>query len=63
MTIETASILRQIASANRKVDGWVATRNRLIIEAHRSGAGLREIAAAGGLSHMTVKRIINKEIQ
>lgn len=61
MTTQTATILKQIVAADRKVEGWIATRTRLIVEAKKSGAGLREIATACNLSHMSIKRIINKQ--
>lgn len=33
-------------------------RDRLIIEAHQAGATLREIAAAAGITHVAVHKII-----
>lgn len=36
-------------------------RDAAIREAHRAGASLRDLAEASGVSHMTVKRIIERE--
>lgn len=63
MSSQANAVLKQIANANRKAEGWITTRNRLIVEANRSGAGLRAIADVCGLSHMSIKRIIEKEKQ
>ena len=35
-------------------------RDAAIREAHRSGASLSELAEASGVSHMTVKRIVDR---
>lgn len=35
-------------------------RDAAIREAHRAGASLREIAAESGISHMSVKRIVER---
>lgn len=35
-------------------------RDAAVREVHRAGASLREIAAASGIAHMTVKRIIER---
>lgn len=58
---EAEDILKRIAKSNHRAEGWISKRNGLIIEAHRLSIGLREIAKACGLSHMSIKRIINKE--
>lgn len=38
----------------------IRSRDAAIREAHRAGASLRDIAEVAGVSHMTVKRIIER---
>lgn len=39
---------------------WTAERNRLIVEARDAGASLREIAEHAGISHVAVKKILDR---
>ena len=50
--------LVRYAAANAQVAS--TKRDAAIREAHRAGASLRELAEASGISHMTVKRIIER---
>ncbi len=50
--------LVRYASENAHVAS--SKRDAAIREAHRAGASLRELADASGISHMTVKRIIER---
>lgn len=52
--------LKLASAAAHKVDVAEATRNNAIRFAAEQGASLREIAAGTGLSHMTVKRILER---
>jgi DNA-directed RNA polymerase specialized sigma24 family protein len=56
----TGDELRQLQRVARKIAGLKAERNRLILEAHAEGASLREIGAALGVNHVTVKNIIER---
>lgn len=51
---------RRLANAARKVLDWHRARDAEIIAAHRAGAGLREIARATGLTHPTIKKIVER---
>jgi hypothetical protein len=51
---------RRLANAARKALSWRQTRDAEIVSAHRSGAGLREIARATRLTHPAIKRIVEK---
>lgn len=44
----------------RNADVATSKRDAAIREAHRAGASLREIATESGISHMSVKRIIER---
>lgn len=50
--------LRHLTEATSKVDTARAERDRLILDAHRSGASLRAIGDAAGISHTAAARII-----
>ncbi len=52
--------LKLAGSASHKADVADSTRNNAIRFAADHGASLREIAASTGLSHMTVKRILER---
>ena len=39
----------------------IASRDAAIREAHRAGASLRDIAEVAGVSHMTIKRIVERK--
>jgi hypothetical protein len=53
-------MLKLVRYAARSAHVAASKRDAAIREAHRAGASLREIAAEGGLSHMSVKRIIER---
>jgi hypothetical protein len=57
VTIEP-SMIRKLTTAAKKVTEWTQERNRLIIQAHQSGASYREIGRATGLSHVGVRGIV-----
>ena len=52
--------LKLAAAASNKADVAESTRNNAIRFAAEQGASLREIAASTGLSHMTIKRILER---
>ena len=52
--------LKLATAAAHKADVAESTRNNAIRFAAEQGASLREIAAGTGLSHMTVKRILER---
>jgi len=58
----TASAAARSASVVARAYANVATskRDAAIREAHRAGASLRDIAAQSGISHMSVKRIVER---
>lgn len=53
-------LLKLVLYAARTTGTAKCKRDAAIREAHRAGASLRDIAAESGLSHMTVKRIIER---
>ena len=53
-------LLKLVRYAARSAGTATSKRDAAIREAHRAGASLRDIAAESGLSHMTVKRIIER---
>jgi hypothetical protein len=53
-------VLRDVAIEAKRVVQITAHRDSLILAASVVGCSLREIAEATGLSHMTVKRIIDR---
>ena len=55
-----SSTLRIAAAEARKAREWTSRRNRAIGAAHQSGASLREIGDATGLSHEAVRKILEK---
>jgi hypothetical protein len=54
-------LLRLVRYASRSAGVATSKRDAAIREAHRAGASLREIAAEASLSHMTVKRIVERK--
>jgi len=54
------NLLKLVRYAARNADVATSKRDAAIREAHRAGASLRDIAAESGISHMTVKRIIER---
>jgi DNA-binding NarL/FixJ family response regulator len=53
-------LLKLVRYAARNAGTARSKRDAAIREAHRAGASLRDIATESGLSHMTVKRIIER---
>ena len=53
-------LLQLVRYAARRAGVATSKRDAAIREAHRAGTSLREIAAESGLSHMTVKRIVER---
>jgi len=53
-------LLKLVRYAARNAGVATGKRDAAIREAHRAGASLRDIAAESGMSHMTVKRIIER---
>ncbi len=51
-------MLRQVGTKQRE---WTDRRDTAIVQAHRDGMSLREIAEAVGMSHMGVDRIVKRE--
>jgi len=57
MTIQAA--LRSVGRKAAGVDKALDARNDAIVAARKAGASFREIAEAAGLTHETVRRIVN----
>lgn len=57
----SAEAARAIAAAAERARTNTAERDRLIRDAHRAGASLREIASAAGLHFTSVRKIVKKE--
>ncbi len=55
-----AHLLKLVRYAARSAGVATSKRDAAIREAHRAGASLRDIAAETELSHMTVKRIVER---
>ena len=55
------NLLKLVRYAARSAGVAAGKRDAAIREAHRAGASLRDIATESGLSHMTVKRIIERD--
>lgn len=53
-------LLKLVSYAARKAGVATSKRDAAIREAHRAGASLRDIAGESRLSHMTVKRIVER---
>ncbi len=54
-------LLRLVQYGGQNADRAVASRDAAIREAQRAGASLRDIAEVAGVSHMTVKRIVERQ--
>lgn len=54
------NLLKLVRYAAENADGASSKRDAAIREAHRAGSSLREIAEVSGISHMTVKRIVER---
>jgi DNA-binding NarL/FixJ family response regulator len=59
-TSTPTSMLKLVRYASNNADVATSKRDAAIREAHRAGASLREIARESGISHMSVKRIIER---
>ena len=59
-TLTPTSMLKLVRYASHNADVAASKRDAAIREAHRAGASLREIATESGISHMSVKRIIER---
>ena len=57
------NLLKLVRYAADNADVASSKRDAAIREAHRSGSSLRDIAEASGISHMTVKRIIERSAE
>jgi DNA-binding NarL/FixJ family response regulator len=55
-------LLKLVRYAARTADVATTKRDAAIREAHRAGLSLRDIAAESGISHMSVKRIIERAV-
>lgn len=53
-------LARALTRAADKLEAATTERNRLIVEAHQDGASLREIAEHAGITHVGVRKIIQK---
>ena len=53
-------IARQLERATAKVESAAHDRDRLILLAYASGASLRDIAVVVGLTHVGVKKLIER---
>lgn len=53
-------LLKLVRYAARTADVATTKRDAAIREAHRAGLSLRDIAEESGVSHMSVKRIIER---
>jgi DNA-binding NarL/FixJ family response regulator len=53
-------LLKLVRYAARSADVATTKRDAAIREAHRAGVSLRDIASESGISHMSVKRIIER---
>jgi hypothetical protein len=51
---------RRLLKSGRQTKESRETRNRLIVDAHKQGGSLREIADLVGLTHPAVKKILSK---
>jgi hypothetical protein len=53
-------LLKLVHYAAHNAEVATSKRDAAIREAHRAGASLRDIAAQSGISHMSVKRIVER---
>lgn len=58
-----ANLLKLVRYAAETADVASSKRDAAIREAHRAGSSLRDIAEASGISHMTVKRIVERSAE
>ena len=57
------NLLKLVRYAAENADVASSKRDAAIREAHRAGSSLREIAEVSGISHMTVKRIVERSAE
>lgn len=57
------NLLKLVRYAAENANVASSKRDAAIREAHRAGSSLREIADASGISHMTVKRIVERSAE
>jgi transposase-like protein len=55
------NLLKLVRYASSNAHVAASKRDAAIREAHRAGASLRDLAEASGISHMTVKRIVERD--
>jgi DNA-directed RNA polymerase specialized sigma24 family protein len=60
VTIVDPATARRLRAIAAKLDALDKERAALILRAHRKGASLREIGEAAGLSHVGVKKLIER---
>ena len=53
-------LLKLVRYAARSAGVATSKRDAAVREAYRAGASLRDIAAESGMSHMSVKRIVER---
>jgi len=53
-------LLQLVHYAAHNADVATSKRDAAIREAHRAGASLRDVAAQSGISHMSIKRILER---
>lgn len=56
-------LLKLVRYTARNADVATSKRDAAIREAGRAGASLRDIAEQSGMSHMTVKRILDRKAE
>jgi transposase len=58
---DQARALRSVRDAARKAERSRVVRDARIVAAHVAGCSLREVAVAAGVSHQTVKNIVERD--
>lgn len=56
------NLLKLVRYSAKSADVATTKRDAAIREAHRAGASLRDIATESGISHMSVKRIVERSV-
>ena len=56
----STELLKLVRYAARTANVATTKRDAAVREAHRAGLSLRDIAAESGISHMSVKRIVER---
>ena len=57
---ELRVVVKALETHNAEADKKRKARDRWIIKAHKADVSLRDIAEAAGISHMAVKKVIDK---